>query len=393
MTDDMTETEKQSSPENTSVGAELLARREQMGMTLADASRELRLSESIIGALEKEDLNALPPATFIRGYLRNYCRLLELDEEAVLQRYKLVGAAHPALNEITDSKVEPGSGHPVMLAFSLAIICFVGIGIWFYTTAGSNNKPDIATGVKPPLPAPQAETTTGTANLAPNVAIKEKTAITPTTATSTNSVNNPSGTEVAAADVSDQEIAVSQAEAATESVAETARNEVESEAPTSLLSLSKTRPEDLGEPPELLARPAVAETASVDNTEEEPQEQPVEPAPVEPIVEEANSEPVVTEALLSQNEEKVSDGVKDQFTISTDTESWVEISDSRDKRVLFGMLTSARDRTVTGVAPFKVFLGRAPGVAIVINGTEVDVPQGGTKRVARFTLESDGSHH
>lgn len=71
-------------PEPFSSGARLREARESMGLSVEDVAGELRLSVSQIKALEQDDYTELPGATYVRGYLRSYARLVKVDEEIVL---------------------------------------------------------------------------------------------------------------------------------------------------------------------------------------------------------------------------------------------------------------------------------------------------------------------
>lgn len=67
------------------IGARLMAAREARGLDRKDVAQRLRLDVHIIEALETDDLERLPARTFVRGYLRNYARLVELDEKLVAE--------------------------------------------------------------------------------------------------------------------------------------------------------------------------------------------------------------------------------------------------------------------------------------------------------------------
>ncbi|MDR7449740.1 MAG: DUF4115 domain-containing protein [Armatimonadota bacterium] len=60
-------------------GPALRHARERAGLSLADVARLTRIRETYLAALEREDLAALPPPIYARGYLRAYARLLGLD--------------------------------------------------------------------------------------------------------------------------------------------------------------------------------------------------------------------------------------------------------------------------------------------------------------------------
>ena len=49
--------------------------REALGWTPAEAAKRMHLSQSYLVALEADDYERLPEATFVKGYLKNYCLL------------------------------------------------------------------------------------------------------------------------------------------------------------------------------------------------------------------------------------------------------------------------------------------------------------------------------
>ena len=55
------------------------------------------------------------------------------------------------------------------------------------------------------------------------------------------------------------------------------------------------------------------------------------------------------------------------------SESWVEISDDNESRLVFELIKKGGYYRVKGQAPFKVFLGNAPSVSLQINDKAVDV--------------------
>lgn len=61
------------------VGEILRQAREARGLTLADVATTLKLGERQLDALERNDWQSLPGTTFIRGFVRNYARLLQLN--------------------------------------------------------------------------------------------------------------------------------------------------------------------------------------------------------------------------------------------------------------------------------------------------------------------------
>ncbi len=71
-----------------SAGKVLAEAREQLGLSVAEVARQLRLSPRQIEALETDDYASLPGKTFLRGFLRNYAKVLQLDPEPLLALYQ-----------------------------------------------------------------------------------------------------------------------------------------------------------------------------------------------------------------------------------------------------------------------------------------------------------------
>ena len=65
-------------------GMLLLAAREARGLSVEAVAQQLKLSLRQVRALETDDFTLLPGRTFVRGFVRNYARLVALDPEVVL---------------------------------------------------------------------------------------------------------------------------------------------------------------------------------------------------------------------------------------------------------------------------------------------------------------------
>ncbi|RXZ45140.1 helix-turn-helix domain-containing protein [Crenobacter cavernae] len=81
-----------------SVGARLKAARESRGLSLGEVADRLKLSLKQLEAIEADRFEALPGATFVRGFVRNYARYLEVDAEPLM---KALDAHFPSnVNEV-----------------------------------------------------------------------------------------------------------------------------------------------------------------------------------------------------------------------------------------------------------------------------------------------------
>lgn len=70
------------------VGGSLRAARESQGVDVNEVARKLCLSPRQVIALEADDFSALPSPTFVRGFIRNYARFLQLPPEPLLAAYR-----------------------------------------------------------------------------------------------------------------------------------------------------------------------------------------------------------------------------------------------------------------------------------------------------------------
>lgn len=65
-------------------GALLAAARAAQNLTIADVARQLKLSAHQVAALESDQFERLPGPVFVRGFVRNYARLLNMDPDRIL---------------------------------------------------------------------------------------------------------------------------------------------------------------------------------------------------------------------------------------------------------------------------------------------------------------------
>lgn len=75
-------------PQEVGVGRILRDARERQGLSRQDAADGLNLSLGIIEALEADRYDLLPPRTFVKGYLRSYAKLVDVEETSVLAAFE-----------------------------------------------------------------------------------------------------------------------------------------------------------------------------------------------------------------------------------------------------------------------------------------------------------------
>lgn len=68
-------------------GERLRAARLARSIDVAEMAEQLHLTSYMVDALERDDYSELPARVFVRGYLRNYARLMELPVESIIRQF------------------------------------------------------------------------------------------------------------------------------------------------------------------------------------------------------------------------------------------------------------------------------------------------------------------
>jgi hypothetical protein len=66
------------------VGQSIRQARQESGLSLADLARTTKIKREQLEALERDDYSHLPPAAYVRGFVKNIARVLKLNEKDLL---------------------------------------------------------------------------------------------------------------------------------------------------------------------------------------------------------------------------------------------------------------------------------------------------------------------
>lgn len=121
-------------------GATLARAREKLGMTVEQVADKLHLSQHQIDALENNRYEDLPETPYVRGYIRNYALLLEIDEQplvdafnAIQDKVRKIAEINQSTQTVTNDRKQndtmiklAGIGTAVVLVIVLLISIFSG---------------------------------------------------------------------------------------------------------------------------------------------------------------------------------------------------------------------------------------------------------------------------
>lgn len=121
----------------TGYGQSLRAERLKRGLSVGEVARRLRLTVQQVNAIEEEDYSKFPSITFLRGFVRNYGNLLQLDTDSLL---RLLTQSIPALAQqgsVKQVKTIPlapskrdGGGRGILFLTMALILALLGYGVY-----------------------------------------------------------------------------------------------------------------------------------------------------------------------------------------------------------------------------------------------------------------------
>lgn len=321
MTDKTIEQDQEQAKPN--LGYILVKGREAANISIASLASQLNLDESQLIDLENNQYENLGPEIFVKGYIKSYCKLLDLDENEVMQSYQ--SSTHNSKEKEMQSfsnrfEKETHDSRLMIVSYIVLSIVLGSSGILWWQNQNSKdeaviNSPEVDMNLNTQEVTDEASVTTE-----PKLtSIVEQSNVIPTKEEITAvKAHNP---------VMDFKIA-KVSTPATDSISEEKKDENISE--------------------------VVLETAIT--TEQVKQE-------------EVKNELIVSKIIM-------------RFS----GDSWVEIFDATSERVAFGVKKSGYVMTVNGVAPFSVVLGKHQLVEIELDGETVDTSSFPTNRLAKFQL-------
>lgn len=331
---------------------ELLRReRDAQGLSISEVAGTLNLRPAVIQSLEADRYDEIPVATYRRGYLRAYARLLGVDEGLIFDAYRARFGSDDAEQRVTPVQVQ----RPPMrlgawlfrLATLLVIAGLVGSTLLWWQSRGGSEPPIVGDSdpvavdrlngtpsLPDPMPGSQ-ESDSAFTDLPPLPA-----ADAPPAPPSRVDADSARALFDAAA-----EDAIDPSEAATDPGLEEGAVE----------DLAGGLEEGAGASPEAGTTEAGSAESPADSEESAAAEAPAaDPRRLE----------------LTFNEQ-----------------SWTEIFDANNQRIFVGLQEPGTTASVEGDPPFRFVVGNASSVELTWAGEAVDLPaRTGANNVARFTL-------
>ena len=337
-------------------GKLLQVAREEKNLRPEDVAYEIRLTPSQVLALEENDYSRMPEETYIRGYLRNYARLVDIPENDILMAFaRLTRSSEKKLQPVmpaSESDINKGGKGIRLLAVFIIIAVIAVSAVWvlepYDKLIGKDTVEKTAT--------PVAEEKT----VLKEVPIGASTLNLGTPAES-NVVEETSITSITAAEPLpvDKPVSVVQAQPAASVVQEAITTPVETVQVQRETQTEATSPTQAAEAVETIVAVETAEAPQANTTA------------TNAVIETDIGTQVAGEGTLS---------------ISYEKDSWTDVRDANGKKLLYRTVKKGEKITLAGKLPMSLFFGFAQGVKVSFNGQEIDVPAYTRGVFARFTV-------
>ncbi|UYI47667.1 cytoskeleton protein RodZ [Vibrio natriegens] len=150
-------------PLSIEAGTLLKNKRESLGMTQKQVADRLRLRVSVIEDIENNRFESQQVATFTRGYLRSYAKVVGLDEKVVLTALEQTADIQPKDQEIemqSFSRKTKHEKHNSRIMFLTWVIAIVITGIsaaWWWQNQQDNSLTQVVTDSSVEGPEPSAQ--------------------------------------------------------------------------------------------------------------------------------------------------------------------------------------------------------------------------------------------
>jgi cytoskeleton protein RodZ len=116
-------------------GAHLAALRQKQGYSQEYVAGKLHLRTHLIELLETDNYQRLPQPVFVQGYIRAYCKLLDIDAESLVHSYISQYAPETKCERALwqQTKREPARGEKMLRWFTVlfALGVMIAVGMWW----------------------------------------------------------------------------------------------------------------------------------------------------------------------------------------------------------------------------------------------------------------------
>ncbi|MDH1469576.1 RodZ domain-containing protein [Shewanella sp. GD03713] len=362
--------EAESTPDVT-LGTVLRTAREQMGLSIADTAVKLHLRPGIVENLEADDFSNISSSTYVRGYVKNYARMLGVDNaliEACLAR-QVPLVTQPAMQSFSRKTTYQARDTKLKwLSFFIVIVLLGLFVLWWMQRTTLVTHVDVSKPTAEELAAAN-QTLPGDVLLTETDASQRLSEI---------AVNGSMATDGPVKDTDESTIDPNMNDSAAMEAEQTPAANSAMNASESNTALTNNAPNTASTSAASNAVAVPSTTQSVATNAAPVQNQTASNVP-------ATNTPVTNTASTAQAMPVVAG--QSSITIELTGDCWINIVDAKGKAIVDGVRGAGANIQASGVPPFKVILG-APTVVstFTVDGKAISLAEFPKGRVARLTI-------
>ncbi|AQS38953.1 hypothetical protein Sps_03837 [Shewanella psychrophila] len=312
----------QDTPDSETIGSLLRQSREKMGASVADIAEQLHLRPCIVEDIEADEFDQIASPTYVKGYVKNFARIVQADEEAI-KRCLIIQVPQdpdPQMQSFSRKTTRQArDGRLTFVTYLIALILLALLVLWWVQKSDTLSAIDFS--------QPTVE----------EIAASEK---------------EPDGTS--SADETDFDSGTSNANTGIENLSD---------------DLSESSNDNLSE------NKASIETSAFENSES-----------ISLPASALNDNEIEVDALAESMTQPVIKGVESALTLNLSADCWINVTDAAGKVLVNDLKKAGSQLSISGEAPFKLTLGAPQAVNIKLNGEAVSLADFPSGRVARLTL-------
>lgn len=369
------------------IGPKLAAAREAKGLSTAEVASKLRLGVRQVEALEADAFDRLPGEVFVRGFVRNYARFLELDAEELLPSQEIAVAEQLTVPS-TNVRFQPSPLQRwLLLPLGSAILFFALVALLYaWLSSGEQSvleQPVLE--VQQPLQPPVTQAATEAQATAAAGESGQPLDASQATAKAADAV--PSKLEPPAAPANKPSIVDAAKPLVPPLAANTPPpvNTAQTVAPAS----AKPLPEVAKPSVPVLAKPVAPAVEPPKTAAPVAPRAPVVPAPLVAASAANAAKPApAAEQVNPVASTKPADSHKLLFQPTED--SWVQVIDGSGQR-FSKLIRAGSSEFLAGMPPFRMVIGNAATMRLSHDGKLVDLKPFIGEKVARLKLSDEGA--
>ena len=307
------------SPPKLGPGDRLQAARISKGMTIEEVASKMHLSTGILNSLEDNHFDDITAPIFVKGYLRAYSRLVNLNEDDIIQQYLtyyMDGDPPISSTSNTSPEINSEDSRVKWITYFVIIGLIALLSTWWWNRYQQ---------------APETLSLEG---------------------------RDSFQSEVVAMDDTDNIVETAAQIAATDEQQNSLQREIKSVVDSLDMQPEQTDNQQIAsEEPDNIAESTSEQSIDV--------EEPVSMDPVDDQVEPESEQALIAIEPPAQN--------NNDLVITVNADTWASIKDATGKKLVYDLLRSGEKITVTGQAPISAFLGNGYGVTMTYKGEDIDL--------------------